>query len=149
MATILNGRRHDWVSVKIILPQVGKKPLTVSAITLPDFARAKEHVYGTGMENIGFTFDTLKPGEGEFTILQSEADEIFVFTNAVLSDVGMPIIVSFVDIGLIPRTDTYSGCHFTKVQQTVAQGTDPARTTITWKPDSALINGVPIITPRA
>ena len=148
MSTLLNGRRHDWVSVKLGLPQLGLRPMTCSSITYPDFARAKEHVFGTGQENVGFTFDSLKPGEGEIVVLASEADEIFAAQGSVLSDVGQPIVIAYADLGLATRVDQMLGCHFTKVLPAIQQGTDPARVTLSFKPDSALINGVPIITPR-
>ncbi len=147
-AGVLNGRRHDWVSVKVVLPLLGATPISIKSITYPKFARAKEHQYGTGMENVGYTFDALKIDEGEIVLLQSDADLIFASQGSVLSDVAMPLISSYADIGVLPRTDVFLGVHFTSYQGAVAQGTDGATTTLSWKPDSAIINGVPIIAPR-
>lgn len=149
MSVVLNGRKHDWVAVKVFLPSLGIKPITVSSITYPDFARAKEHVFGTGMEAIGFTFDSVKPGEGEIVFLASEADQIFAAQGSVLNDIGFPMTLSYVDIGLVARTDEFSGVHWTKVQPATSQGTDPVRITMSWKADSCKINGIPTIAQRA
>lgn len=148
MSVVLNGRRHDWVSVKIFLPSLGLKPLTVSSLTYPDFVRAKEHQYGTGQKAVGFTFDSLKPGEGEIVFLAAEADEIAAAQGAWLNDLGFPMVVSMVDTGLVARTDEFSGVHFFKVQPSIAQGTDAAKITLGWKPDDAKIGGIPIIAER-
>ena len=144
-AVVLNGRKHDWVTVKVFLPSLGVKPLTCNAITYPKHGMAKEHVYGTGEGPIGHTRDSYKIDELTLEFLASEMDSIRSAMGPNYGKVEFPVSVSYIDTGLTARTDQFFGCHITGEQPTVSQGTDPARVQVTLKPDKMVLGGVPYI----
>lgn len=143
MTTLLNGRQHDWVTVKVLLPSIGVKPITCNAITYPKHGQAKEHVYGTGDGPIGYTRDSYKIDELTLEFLASEMDSIRTLLGPGYGKVSIPVSISYLDIGLTVRTDQFLGCHITGEQPTVSQGTDPARVQVTLKPDQMILNGIP------
>lgn len=150
MAVTLNGKAHGWVSVQVLLPELGLRPVTISELTYPNFTLPKEHHYGTGKEPVGKVFDSLKIDEGGITLRQDDADTIAAAQGSVLgSPISISLIVSYASPGVVSRTDKFMGVDFTGFQDTIAQGTAPGMRALKWKPDSALINGIPVIPPES
>lgn len=147
MAVVLNGKAAGWCEVNIVLPSFGLRPLTVSSITYPNFARAKEHHYGQGTEPVGYVRDSLKIDEGEIVLRRDDAQAIFDAQGSVLGDGNFPLTVAYFGTGLTTITDQFFGCDFTGFQPSVAQGTDPAMVTLKWKPNRAILNGIPVVPP--
>ena len=147
MATLLNGRLHDWVSAIWTLgPPIGRVPLTVQSVTYPEHGQEKTLHYGTGVNPIGYTRDTYKPTTLVMEFLVAEWDSCRALMGPGYLDVEIPSIsVTFIDpaAGLVPRTDAFLGCHVTKEQPSVTQGTDPAKVQVTFQPNQMVLNGVP------
>lgn len=147
MAVFLNGRLHDWVSAIFTLgPPIGKVPASVQSVTYPEHGQDKMLQYGTGPNPIGFTRDAYKPTTLDMEFIASEWDEYRTILGPGYGNLLIPSITfTYVDAaaGLTPRTDAFLGCTIVKETSTVAQGTDPLKTKVTFQPNQMILNGVP------
>lgn len=153
MATLLNGRIHDWVSAVLNLgPPIGKVSATLQSITYPSHGQDTKLQYGTGVNPIGYTRDTYKPEVLELEFLAAEWDSYRTLMGPGYGGLVISAItLSYVDpaAGLSPRTDTFLQLTITKEQQSVAQGTDPLKIKISFQPSQMILNGVPYTLPTA
>lgn len=151
MATLLNGRIHDWVSAILNLgPPIGKVSATLQSITYPSHGKDTKLQYGTGSNPIGYTRDTYKPEVLELEFLAAEWDTYRTQMGPGYGDIVISAItISYVDAAasLVPRTDTFLQLTLTKEQPTVAQGTDPLKIKVSFQPAQMVLNGVPYTLP--
>lgn len=151
MATLLNGRVHDWVSAILNLgPPVGKVSATLQSITYPSHGQDTKLVYGTGPNPVGITRDAYKPEMLELEFLAAEWDTYRALMGPGYGSRSISAItISYVDVaaGLTPRTDAFLQLTITKEQSTVAQGTDPLKTKVSFQPAQMVLNGVPYTLP--
>ena len=150
---LLNGRLHDWVSAIFNLgPPIGAVPTNVQAVTYPDHGQAKMLQYGTGPNPIGFTRDSYKPTELTMEFIAAEWDAYRLQMGPGYGNIQIPSVTfTYVDpaAGLVPRTDQFLGLHVTGENNTVAQGTDPLKTKVTFQPTQMILGGVPYTLPTS
>ena len=143
---ILNGRRHDWASMQMVLPSLGQYPVTLQSVTYPKHSVPKEDVHGTGIAPIGHTIGQYSVEGLEVEFLASEWDEIRATLGAgyLGRTLNLPITFVYVDTDLTARSDEFVSCNITDEQPVVAK--DGAMTNkITFKPQQMILNGVPAI----
>jgi len=151
MSTLLNGRVHDWVSAILNLgPPIGKTSATLQSITYPSHGQETKLIYGSGPNPVGTTRDAYKPELLEVEFLASEWDTFRTLMGPGYGNVTIPAItISYMDVlaGLTPRTDAFLQLTVVKEQQSVAQGTDPLKTKVSFQPLQMVLNGVPYTLP--
>ena len=142
----LNGRRHDWASMQMVLPSLGQYPVTLQSVTYPKHSVPKEDVYGTGVAPIGHTIGQYSVEGLEVEFLASEWDTIRTTLGAgyLQRTLNLPISFVYVDTDLTARKDEFVSCNIIDEQPVVSK--DGAMTKkITFKPQQMILNGVPAI----
>lgn len=143
---ILNGRHHDWVSMQMVLPSIGQFPVTLQAVTYPAHSVEAPDVHGTGVAPIGHTRGQYSVEGLEVEFIASEWDAIRTLLGpGYLQRIRLPISIVYADTDLTSRKDEFSDCKVTNEGHTIAMGTDPLKTKVTFKPSQMVLNGVPAI----
>lgn len=144
---ILNGRRHDWASMQMVLPSIGNYPATLQSVTYPKHTVEKPDVHGTGIAPIGNTIGQYSVEGLEVEFLASEWDEIRTILGPgyLQAQNNLPITIVYADTSLVARKDEFVSCNIVDEQQVLSMGTDPLKTKVTFKPSQMILNGVPAI----
>ena len=146
MPTTLNGSNHDWVSMQVTLPSIGRTLLTPQSVAYPAHKMESPDTYGTGAKPIGYTQDKYSVDGLEIELLAAEADELrSALGPNYMKAPPFPITISYADTNLVPRTDRFLNCRITSEQPSIAMGTDPLKTKLTFKPSEMILNGVPAV----
>lgn len=149
MANLINGRQHDWVSLKMTLPAQGKRPVGFKSVTYPDHGQAKTNQYGSGKNPVGYTRGAYEVNDLEVEFFAAAWDEIRTAIGPGYGEVAIPLVLAYADIGMPTRTDVFEDCHVIKEQPVVAQGTDAATVKVTFKPSRMVLGGIPFTLPTA
>jgi hypothetical protein len=143
---LLNGRNHDWVSMRLSLPSLGRNPSTPQSVTYPAHKVESPDTYGTGAKPIGFTRGQYSVDGLEVEFLAGEWDEIRAQLGpGYMMAAPFPISISYADTDLVTRTDRFTNCRITSEQLNIAVGTDPLKSKVTFKPSEMILNGVPAV----
>ena len=142
----LNGRRHDWASMQMVLPSLGQYPVTLQSVTYPAHTLEAPDVHGTGIKPIGFTRGQYSVDGLEVEFLSSEWDAIRVLLGpGYLQTARLPITIVYTDTDLTARKDEFVDCKITSEKPSISMGTDPHKTAVTFKPSEMILNGVPAV----
>jgi hypothetical protein len=143
---LLNGRHHDWVSLNLILPSIGQRPMTIQSVTYPAHTVEAPDVHGNGSKPIGYTRGQYSVEGLEVEFIASEWDAIrTILGPGYMMTARLPITIVYIDTGLTARKDEFIDCKITVEGQAISMGTDALKTKVTFKPSEMILNGVPAV----
>ena len=143
---LLNGRRHDWASMNLMLPSIGEYPMSLQSVTYPSHTIEAPDVHGTGVKPIGYTRGQYSVEGLEVEFLASEWDALRTRLGpGYMMTTRIPISIVYVDTNLEKRFDEFVDCKITGEQPSISMGTDPMKIKVTFKPSEMILNGVPAV----
>lgn len=148
MATFaINGRQPHWAVMRVTIPQLGKRTVSIQAITY-SHAWDKVLIHGEGADPIGSSRDVYMPGKCTIEMLVAEADYFRSLMGPGYFQYKLDFSVSYEGDGVVNRTDTIFGWELTTETPNATKGSDAHKVTWEGQPERIVLNGVQPTIPR-
>jgi hypothetical protein len=120
----INGKRYDWESVNILMPQ--GIAIDITDISYSD-GQAIAARYGKGAVAQGYGRQNYE-GSGSFTIDAEEFErlKLAIRKKSIYDHEPFPIVVNYADEGAPVITDKLPKCKITKISTSNSQGSENA-----------------------